>query len=488
MNRQLLTMVAILATMVAAAQQPFDIDPNFHTSITQISANDVLTLPNGDIMVSGWLRFQGENFDRGYARLSPNGQKISPWPSFNPGGNDMTPYGIDRFYVQNEGAIRRIYFDGSIDTTFNNLTPPYCDVAQGGMYKVLQDSSILFSGLMLLSDTIRGFVGAYGLVWYTNEGYLDTTKVHRRANSPMYFFAQLPTGKFICSGLMSTYEGQSVSRIIRIFPDGALDTSFTPPPFHNFGIARTYAPLNDGRVVIGGYFQFDGEQDTLNLIRLLPNGGLDPTFHLLHFQKYPGTSGSIPYLINIYPLDAGRFIISGDFDLIDGQSRSGIALVDTAGNLLDDYFSSGGCGGFVESGFYRRGLSGIKPTGDGSFYIFGAYRGYDDGTTNDTQQGFVTRLYGLNVGISEQDQFKPKPLTIAPNPTAGSALLSVDEPLQNAQLTLHDASGRVALDVAWLTGSAQYRLPARALAPGAYVANVRTGANTRYSGRLVVLP
>jgi|GEM_PF-843814 hypothetical protein len=99
------------------------------------------------------------------------------------------------------------------------------------------------------------------------------------------------------------------------------------------------------------------------------------------------------------------------------------------------------------------------------------------------------------VGISEKDQLKPKPLTIAPNPTAGKALLSVEQPLQNAQLTLHDASGRVALQMAWPAGSAQCRVQAGAVASGAYVATVASSASAtvatntpRYSGRLVVLP
>ena len=92
------------------------------------------------------------------------------------------------------------------------------------------------------------------------------------------------------------------------------------------------------------------------------------------------------------------------------------------------------------------------------------------------------------VGISELHSSIPAPLTVAPNPTATSALFSIDTSLQNAQLTLHDASGRVAWQVAWPAGSSHYRLPEGALAPGAYVATVRSGANTRYSGRLVVLP
>ena len=493
-KRQLITLatyvVAILATTVAAAQQPFDIDPSFRTNINKITVSDVLPLPDGGLIASGWIVDAGFNNTNGYVRLNSNGTRVNPYPDFTPGGGTMVAYGTDRFYVQNGQGIRRIYYDGTIDTTFDMINQDLYSTVQGGKYLVLQDSSILFSGYHQLYDTAHGFVGSnFGLIWINNKGELDTTKTPRHANGPVYAIGQLPDGKFICSGNLSTFEGMPVSRIFRTFSDGALDTTFVPPPLHYFGEAYAYAPLNNGKIVIGGFFQFDGTLDTLSLIRLLPDGQMDPNFHLLHFEFDAGpNSSTIPFSMKILELDPGRTIIGGRFNRIDGETRNGLALIDTAGNLLEEYFNGGGCGGFIADGVYRQGITEIRPTGDGSYYIIGAYHGYDDGTTNDSLQRMVTRLYGLNVGINEQNAMAPQTLQIAPNPSAGSTLLSVEAPLQNAQLTLHDASGRVALQMAWPAGSAQCQLPTGTLAPGAYVANVRTGANTRYSGRLVVLP
>jgi hypothetical protein len=101
----------------------------------------------------------------------------------------------------------------------------------------------------------------------------------------------------------------------------------------------------------------------------------------------------------------------------------------------------------------------------------------------------------LTLAFQNKTNSNPKPLTIAPNPTAGSALLSVEQPLQNAQLTLHDASGRVGCRWLGLRVVRNVFCQAGAVAPGAYVATVASSASAtvathtpRYSGRLVVLP
>ena len=53
---------------------------------------------------------------------------------------------------------------------------PLYSALQGGDYHVYPDGRILLSGAHSLYDTARGFVGIYNLIWFTNTGYLDTTK------------------------------------------------------------------------------------------------------------------------------------------------------------------------------------------------------------------------------------------------------------------------------------------------------------------------
>ena len=47
------------------------------------------------------------------------------------------------------------------------------------------DGRVLVCGLHELSDSIRGYVGFYDLIWFSNQGYLDTTAHHRQGNGIM---------------------------------------------------------------------------------------------------------------------------------------------------------------------------------------------------------------------------------------------------------------------------------------------------------------
>ncbi|MBZ0207800.1 MAG: T9SS type A sorting domain-containing protein [Flavobacteriales bacterium] len=107
------------------------------------------------------------------------------------------------------------------------------------------------------------------------------------------------------------------------------------------------------------------------------------------------------------------------------------------------------------------------------------------------------------VGIHEVEAVRP--LAMAPNPTASGTVLSMDMPASNAQVEVHDASGRVVWQAAWPAGAERYTLPAGTLAAGAYVVQVASGLRgpqpsqpqgtsataagaTLYTGRLVVMP
>ncbi|HMN05879.1 MAG TPA: T9SS type A sorting domain-containing protein [Flavobacteriales bacterium] len=367
------------------------------------------------------------------------------------------------------------------------------------------------TGSHQLLDTVRGFVGpGYGLVWLNADGSLDTTRVHRKV-APWGWIKrihELPDGKFICSGGGGLFEGDSISNLtFRVHPDGSLDTTFLAPSI-DFTSIWNFLPVENDKVLLFGRFHVIGMPDTLSLVRLLPNGQLDPTFH--NHAVYSATYHHLatPSVRGVRRISEGLLAVTGDFDRIDGQTRGGIAMLDTAGNLLPGYFEGSGCGGFywppLNPGQYPyQFIVGIKEAMDGSYYIYGSYHGFDDGTTNDPNQRLISRLYGLNVGIPEHAP--PRPLTIAPNPASGAVQLSVGAAPVGAALYVHDASGRVVLQQPWPAGAYTHTLEAGTLAPGVYVLRVaaqplsvraqpRTEGASQptgpplYTGRLVVVP
>jgi hypothetical protein len=488
------------AATAAAAQQPFNLDPTFRTNIMGNFVLSIAPMVDGTILLSGAIKLPNYPlFPLGLAKIQSNGSLINSY--LGPGGGiGIVPW-QDKFYVYG-GIPYRLLADGQQDTTFKRneiCTGLYYTPEQAGDYHVFPDGRVVLCGTYGIGLNCE-ILGSYGLVWVTNTGLVDTTRTPRTSTYSIYKIKALPDGKFICyTPSAGLYEGTQTERIFRIEADGALDTTFHAPHFQ-YGWVNSFLPLANGKTLVAGRFILAGIADTLSWVRLMPDGQIDlsfnntMSFNLSYFSYYAD-----PAVTSFLPIGEDKLIVTGGFDAVDGDTRGGIALIDTAGNLLADFFTGNGCGIFPgaddEPWAANKQINGITPAPDGSYYIYGAYKGYDDGTTNDPLQGFVSRLYGFNVGISEQDQFKPQPLTIAPNPTAGSALFSVEQPLQNAQLTLHDASGRVALQMAWPAGSAQCRVQAGAVAPGAYVATVASSASAtvatntpQYSGRLVVLP
>lgn len=380
--------------------------------------------------------------------LLPNGHRDMSFPNFplTIGAGKVTPWS-GQYYVATTQTVRRLDASCLIDPTFILMNNgPYFSSLQGGDYHVYPDGRILMSGAHVLSDSIRGFEGLYCLIWFSNTGYLDTTKTHRYCSGSLNFFRELPNGQFIGSlgtppGTAS-WEGQPTgSNVIRFDADGAWDPSFQANVW--WGSAFAFLPLPDGRVYVGGHFRVTGVSDTLQLVRFLPDGSLDPSFNnYLNFA--PGDlDGSSPGPTSIHPLDDGRMIVTGGFQWVDGQQRGGICLVDTNGTLLNDHFTGAGGGSYLYQGLSTGTVRGIIPAavGDG-WYIWGSYHGYDDGTTNDTLQRMVSRLYGLDVGVQEQQHTAGARLHVYPNPGTDGFDLVFPPDFEQGTLTIMDATGR----------------------------------------------
>ncbi|MCO5276334.1 MAG: T9SS type A sorting domain-containing protein [Flavobacteriales bacterium] len=390
--------------------------------------------------------------------------------------------------------MARYWIDGARDSVYPVPDPKVGD-GQAFDFHVFPDGRVLKAGNFWLHDTLRGFVAMdYGLVWLNNDGSLDTTRIHRRINlfGAITRIQELPDGRFICGGGGGLFEGDSISDFVfRIHADGSLDTTFHAP-WMDYGAVIGILPQSDGKILVSGVFHIAGDPDTLGLVRLLPDGTMDVSFnnHMDNLATYESGVTRRQGVLGVLPIGSNMLAITGGFDQIDGQTRGGIAMLDTAGHLLPGFFEGNGCGAWYswpnENGPYKH-IKGIELAQDGGYFIYGSYSGYDDGVTNDPSQRFISKLYGLNVGIQEHGAHA-EPLQIAPNPSAGQTELSVGTPPQKGTLSIHDASGRMVLQEVWPAGAYTHTLRAGALAPGTYVVRVASNASTLYSGKLIVLP
>ncbi|MEZ4756331.1 MAG: delta-60 repeat domain-containing protein [Flavobacteriales bacterium] len=480
--RTISSTAALLPAVLVIAQVPFQLDPDFRTILGSVYVNSLAFLPDGDLLISGQLRFSDEGIQRRTARLNYDGSRDEAYPITGIGGGKLTEWD-GRYYVATSQHVRRILPSGQADNLFQDPNAdPLFGSLQGGDYHVYPDGRVLLSGAHTVDDPAHGFDGLYNLIWFTNTGWLDTTKQHRTSDGVVFEFEEQPDGKFLCTGTMFTYEGVPVSRIFRVHPDGSLDTTFSVP-IDTWGEAFAFHTLPDGKILAGGVFRNQAQNDTLCLLRLLPNGDLDPSFAEVRCKA---TFGEIPlgYLLDIDVLPDDRILIAGRFDRVNGAVRGGIALLNGDGSLSDDAFTGEGCGLFVDDfGFRYKGISNVVPEPGGGFYIVGAYHGYDDGTQSYPDQRFITRLYGLDVGVREQERLR---FALAPNPASGTAMLQLQDVPAQSRVLLRDALGRTVLHVP--VQQTTTALPLAGLAAGVHVVELWSGARRLGYERLVVVP
>jgi uncharacterized delta-60 repeat protein len=415
-------------------------------------------MDNGQLLVSGEMLFQGADpfVSSCGARLNSDGSRDALFPLYPPWGcGKVIRRWNDRFYVDTYGLPRRLLPDGLLDPTFQHLNDnaPLFSSFQGGDYHVYPDGSVVITGSHTMNVPDSGWVGSHHMIWFNNDGTLDFTRRPRRGNGTISLIVPQPDGKFLLSGAATTWEGVPKPNIFRVHADGTLDTSFTCAM--GWGEAFSVTVLDDGRILMSGLFKTEfSSPDTLHFVRLMPNGELDPTFNN-NLEVV-----TVPWLPPLWPgnpinwgqrsfpqhtrLSDGRIVLHGSHYLIDGQDRLGIAMLDADGNLLAEPFGNSACGRYYYEpyGFLYGSINGLLEAPDGYIYIWGAYKGYDDGTTNDPTQRFISRLYGLNVGLEEQQQVQ---LEVFPNPSGGQVTIRLDHYSGGEEVEVRDAIGRTVL-------------------------------------------
>jgi uncharacterized delta-60 repeat protein len=142
------------------------------------------------------------------------------------------------------------------------------------------------------------------------------------ANSTVNAIA-VQNNNVIVAGDFTTFNALSKGRIVRLQGDtGELDPTFDVGTGFD-GSATALAVRKDGKIAVGGVFTSISGMPRYSLARLLANGGVDGSFN-------PGTSinGAVRDLA--FTTDESKLIIAGDFTLVQGINRNGIA------RLLDD--------------------------------------------------------------------------------------------------------------------------------------------------------
>jgi uncharacterized delta-60 repeat protein len=475
--------VAILFSSVVRAQTPLGLDTNFRqTVIEEEGISAVYPLADGKVWISGYWTYPPLWEPQLWGRLLADGSMdLSIPPESGPGVGQIVRY-ADHYYID---CPFRFDLDGVFDPDFYSPPPPPWTEPNGlgfgsAGFWIQPDGKRIATGEVVYF-TPFGVNEAnvhYATHRYLSEvQYLDSTFHNGAANGSGEKIFGLPDGRMLVSGRFTQFNGRPTGSLVRIWPDGQLDTTFQSPITGlGGGYAWSFSFQPNGRLVLGGAFIVENDPDTMNLIRLLPDGALDTTFHNhTEFRSYPETNYGELFAIprDIEALEDGRLLVAGNFTHIDGHLRRSIALLDSTGHLITTAFNGQGCGLIYphQGGSPFSGLTTITKAPDGSIFLAGGFHGFDDGITNDTNQRMICKLYGLHVGVQEQQSVRDQ-LRVYPNPGNDVLYIHLSSRELPAKVELLDITGRKAAE--HFLRTSDEGLDVSGLASGSYMVITRS--------------
>lgn len=132
-------------------------------------------------------------------------------------------------------------------------------------------------------------------------------------------------GKIILGGKFEFYNGESKNNIVRLNFDGSIDTTFKIGIGFDYNV-QAIKIQSDNKILVGGGFTKYKGNSHIGLIRLLPNGEIDTSFKI-------GTGGKDVSTIEITSNNV--ILIGGSFTTFNGQSRVYFAQLNMDGTLLN---------------------------------------------------------------------------------------------------------------------------------------------------------
>lgn len=167
--------------------------------------------------------------------------------------------------------------------------------------------------------------------------------------------------KILAGGSFGAFFETPQQNLVRLDPNGQIDPDFNVGPVD--GAVGDILILPDDRFLLAGKFLHVNDQSSPGVARLLPDGSLDPSFRPLEFP--PELPPNL-FVVRLQP--GGGILIGGEFSQINGTTQSNLARLFDSG-LVDPSFSPGiGPDGPVLS---------MQVTDAGEIYIAGRFQNYD---------------------------------------------------------------------------------------------------------------
>ena len=325
--------------------------------------------PDGKILIGGEFETVEGVTSRRIARLNADGSLDK---SFAP--PSLIWGGVNCIALQSDGKIiiggpfteprlrlARLNPNGSLDAGFSadlDLAPQ-CLVSQ-------PDGKIIVGGgFAQVSGVARP-----GLVRLKPDGTLDTEfnpvltgDGYTPKMSSMFVQAD---GKLVIAGYFNTVNGEMRNGLARLNADGTLDTAFAPVLDYPQNVI---APQADGKIVMSGYFTTVGGNSYNRIARINGDGTEDAGFN---------ASADFSAASIIVQAD-GKIVLAGSFHTVNGVLRDQIARLNADGTLDAGFINSDSAFDFDPSFRSYNYVSGAAAQADGKILIGGSFTGYFGG-------------------------------------------------------------------------------------------------------------
>lgn len=158
-------------------------------------------------------------------------------------------------------------------------------------------------------------------------------------NSFLDYVVKQPDGKLLTSNIEI---GGTEYKLVRIMPDGTLDPAFTVWPDAEFvGNANPIGLLPDGKIILGGSFTSIDGNTLRRIARFNTNGTLDLTFN-----SGSGFNNTVSEIL-IQP--DGKILVTGTFTSYNGTAVSRLVRLNMDGTIDNTFTPGTGPSGSIEA-------------------------------------------------------------------------------------------------------------------------------------------
>lgn len=306
--------------------------------------------PDGKVIIAGAFTSAAGVARINLARLNPNGTNDA---TFTPSGYStngglralqLAPDG--KLYVggttynpttqRNDPILHRLNPDGSRDLTFNPIFA--ADYGAVNSLLLLPDGRILAG-----SDIpLPGYPQPTGLAAFNPDGSVDTAfmnKIAGEANGGALTLKLTPEGNILAGGIFTRFAGLPRASIVRLAPDGTVDPTFAPQPYGDRDTGYlthlySFAVQPDGRILAGGWFNRISDPDLAiySLVRFEGDYTAGPGRVGLTSPTYTFNENAGTVTVSVARFGGITGAVSVDYSLIAGTaSADDLAL--TSGTL-----------------------------------------------------------------------------------------------------------------------------------------------------------